>query len=1107
MIKSLTTEASSALEGIAPGQPLPTERKPILTLEQLDRENRQHDWILASLMVFLAFLLASFPVLNADIWIQLRTGQLISSGEFDFNLDPYAYPKPQLWVHTAWLWDVLVYTAYTLGGGPGLVIWRSLLIVSLTAVLLQIRRRDVSLFPVVLCLTVALVAMSARIILRSEVISLLWLGMTLWLLLLRPLRPRWSWTRKLFGWTENRAWVLLPVMFAMWANCDYWFFLGPLVVALFLAGEWAQSVFAPVYAELSSRERKVLFTVLLIGLAACLVNPYTFRVFLQLPGDVSSKTLDLILLNQPTLRQGSLRPLLSPFSPLYFQSPLRDVVWWRPLGLTLAEWTFYPLAALSLVSFVVGWNKTRLWRLFVWGGFFALAAWQARNVPFFAVLAGPIAALNFQDWLADRRAAHRTWIRWELVAGQLGRILLLVTLLLLCFLMTVRQSTATLDIRGRESALGVIHNRALGWSLGVDPSLQRSAQALAEWNLPGHAFNLDWREQPAYQIFFAPNSKVFIDTRLNLHGDYAAEYFTIVNALQETNPMRPDKRPTIHHFQWQDAFRKYDISHIIVSRNIVVARPNPNVPGGVDYLPLVDLLLADEIETRQPGEPAVRRNVWEILDYLDGRTFVLAWTGSPHYSALQDHRFNQEAEAFRRPRRVPPPLGPRGTEQVSRLAAWLAGDVERPPAAGDEANWLLEYSANAYARSQRQAIFASMQMLTAAPALSGPHTGVFAVPLPGMEPLSLAPQYLAIRAARRAIAERPDSELGWYRLFQAYAEIYGLEREWGAPTPLREAQLVTALREAVRLRPQNPLLHLELSLLYLRKNLGDLAVKHYQEAFQAADALGFGKDEFLNFLRSRPDTAHLIPVLAIIPQEEQSLTKRKASFNARAALTTDPAERARVAAQLVLNDELRQALEAVVAELQMKPQQAADDASLHQLLDLYLQIGYTVEAVRLLARPDIRGRLGPAAYNQRAALIRAAIGDYAGSLREFGEFEEILRKTAVDRALLGVGLHTRGSQSEFPGNIVAGLENLFEAENLNLERAEVLYQAGLVALEAGWTTPSEEHPDAPSLFRKAILEVEPNSPQASLARRYYRLMTGRWMEDDASQGLTGSLPR
>jgi tetratricopeptide (TPR) repeat protein len=846
---------------------------------------------------------------------------------------------------------------------------------------------------------------------------------------------------------------------------------------------------------LTLQERKSLLMLLGIGLAACLLNPYTFRIFLQLPGDVASETLNLILLNQPGLRQSYLRPLLSPFSALYFQSPLRELVWWRPLGLSLAEWSFYPLAGLSLLSFALVWRDLRWWRLLSWLVFFGLAAWQARNAAFFAVVAGPLTALNLQDWLAARLAQSPGWTKAGVLVGQLGRIGVLLAGVALCLLMTVRQSTATLQIGGRETALGMIHTRALGWSLGVDPSLQRSAMALAEWRLPGNGFSLDWREQPAYQAFFAPGLKSFLDTRLGLHGKYASDYFAIVQALQETHPGRPDKRPTIHHYQWQDAFRKYDISYIIVSRSATVGRPDPSEPGGVVYYPLVDLLLLDEIETQEPGGRRVRQKVWEMLDYVDGRIFILAWRGSPHFSQMEHLRFDAEREAFLQPRRVPPPNGPPGSEQMSPVAAWLAGEVDRPPTAGDEANWLLETSARTYAQSQRQALLAALQTLTAVPTSAVPHSGVVSRLLLGMEPLSVAPQILAIRAARRAVAERPDSYLSWYRLFQAYADTYGQERELGAPSAVRETQLVCALREAVRLRAQEPLLHMELSLLYLRKGFGDLAVKHYEEAVRAAGRLGFSEEEFVERLQSRPDTAHLRPLLAVLPQEQQALTRRQASFNTRASLTSDPLERARIAAQLGLNEELRQALEVVVEQLQLKPLQAGSDMSLPQLLDLYLQIGYMPEALQLLARPDVPGRLGTGGYHQRAALARAALGDYTASIQHFLQFEEVLRRAAVERALLGAGLHTRGGQSEFPGSLIAGLEQLSEARSLNADRAEVFYQAGLVALEAGWVAPHAERPDAPSLLRTAILEIDPASPQANVARRYYRLVTRRWMED------------
>ena len=1096
MVKALSPDLGAMTEPKAAREP-EAKDKPALTLAELEATNRQHDWILAGLTVLLAFLLASFPVLNSDIWLQLRTGQMITSGEFGFGVDPYTYVAPELWVHTAWLWDVLVYGVYSLGGGPGLVLLRGLLVLGLAVLLFQMRRPEVSLFPIVLSLALAFVVMSGRIFLRSEFISVIFMGLTLYLLWRPAARSHLPLLGKAMSWTQHRAWVFLPVLFALWANCDHWFFLGPALVLLFLVGDVMQGVFTgwtPREEGLDAAERKSLGLVFIVGLLACCLNPYTVRIFFQWPGDSSSEALDLVLLNQPALRTGVMRPLLSPFSPDYFQSSLRDVMWWRPLGLTLAEWAYYPLAALGLISFALSWREVKVWRLFVWGAFFALSAWQARNAAFFAVAAGPIMGLNFQDWLALRTAGRTTYSRPGLVVGQLGRILVLGSLIALCFLMTVRMSSASLRFRGRDTALGLIHTRALGWSMLEDPSLQRSSEQLLQWQLPGNGFSLEWREQPSYQAYFAPGQKTFMDSRFLVHGKRAAEFYAIANALKETNPGRLDKRATHHHYQWQDAFRKHDISHLIVRGDADVARPDPSVPGGTRYVPVVDLLLFDEIETTDPTGNRERKKVWDMLGYVDGRTFILAWTGSPHYERLKALRFEPEKEAFHEPTRVPPPNGPRGTEMVSPLVTWLAGELDRPPTAIDEANWLLENSARTYGMSQRQAIIASFQLLNVAPANSMPGVGIVSPPLLIMEPLSVAPHQLAIRAARRAIAERPDYYGAYHQLFQAYADAYGMEREISPPIAVREAQIAAALREAVRLRPQEPLLQLELALLYLRKGLSDLAVKHFEDAFRAAESLGLERKSFMETLQRMPEVAHLQPLFMAIGQEQQVVANRRASFNARAVLTSDPGEKARYAMQLQLTDEARQAMEAVVAQLQLKPQLQTGDLAIHQLLDLYLQIGYLPEALRLLSRPDTPGRLGPAAFHQRAALARAAAGDYAGSLRHFMEFDKVLARSALDRAILGVGLQTRGAQSDYPGSTLHGLNQLYEAQNLNAQRAEVLFQAGLLALEAGWTKPSSEHPDAPQFLRTALVDLDPDFAQAILAKRYYRLMTNRWPE-------------
>src|SRR5260370_29555839 len=62
------------------------------TPEQLATEIARLDWGLAAVVVILAFLLASFAVRNGDFWQHLASGRLYAAGQFNFGVDPFAYP-------------------------------------------------------------------------------------------------------------------------------------------------------------------------------------------------------------------------------------------------------------------------------------------------------------------------------------------------------------------------------------------------------------------------------------------------------------------------------------------------------------------------------------------------------------------------------------------------------------------------------------------------------------------------------------------------------------------------------------------------------------------------------------------------------------------------------------------------------------------------------------------------------------------------------------------------------------------------------------------------------------------------------------------------------
>jgi len=70
---------------------------------------------------------------------------------------------------------------------------------------------------------------------------------------------------------------------------------------------------------------------------------------------------------------------------------------WHATGDNLATWAYFTLVSLGLPSFRANRHGSLGARALVWVGFGALAAWNARLVPFFAVVAAPITAMNYRD--------------------------------------------------------------------------------------------------------------------------------------------------------------------------------------------------------------------------------------------------------------------------------------------------------------------------------------------------------------------------------------------------------------------------------------------------------------------------------------------------------------------------------------------------------------------------------------------------------------------------------------------------------------------------------------------------------------------------------------
>ena len=101
----------------------------------------------------------------------------------------------------------------------------------LAVLLLLMTRSGQTLWFSVVTVGLALLASAPELVLRPIVVSFLFFGATLFLLVRLPRKEG-----------SYRLPIAIAILFWFWANLDAWFFIGPLTVALFLLGQWLQKL-------------------------------------------------------------------------------------------------------------------------------------------------------------------------------------------------------------------------------------------------------------------------------------------------------------------------------------------------------------------------------------------------------------------------------------------------------------------------------------------------------------------------------------------------------------------------------------------------------------------------------------------------------------------------------------------------------------------------------------------------------------------------------------------------------------------------------------------------------------------------------------------------
>jgi hypothetical protein len=489
-----------------------------------------------------------------------------------------------------------------------------------------------------------------------------------------------------------------------------------------------------------------------------------------------------------------------------------------------------------------GWRVLLGWRLFVTLPLAILSLYLIRGIPFFAVAAAPVLALNVLDFRSRRTESVERADRRLALAGRLLALVAVVAALV---------AAVPGWLQGEPQIYRV------GWRVQPDPSWRRAAETIHDWQrqnlVPAetHWFNLS-PEAGNYLACYAPGQRAFFDSRFALSAQAADDLRVVRRSLMaEDASAEPGRTDRSGEPAWRRALRaqlkKEGPRFLIV--------PTENVNEAT--LTMLARLVGDSDE-------------W-VPCYLDGRAGIFAWQDPSRQSAdpgppaaggrdtLAQLRWDFEKRAFgpqadkapeEAPERAaqqpswwsrlwapPPPASSQGDlavlchirfatrkrsyqsrntlDWVATVGAWNVGTAAAPGGPILNGSWLPAQVGSSFqgrvlegrAPDAYWPLADALMFLFASTQDSGPPDAL----------------YLWIRAARQALAVNPQDARAHLLLGRGYFTLWRetrehvLTRQLSRLAEIRQAQIIGALEAALKygLPPGQPQeAHLMLAEVY-----------------------------------------------------------------------------------------------------------------------------------------------------------------------------------------------------------------------------------------------------------------------------------------------------
>jgi hypothetical protein len=755
------------------------------------------DAALVGLVLVFAFATASFVARNSDLFLHLAAGKRLLAGQYTPGSDPFSYSAADRpWVNHSWLLDAVAYLLYG-GSGIVLVVVKAITVTVAFGLLIAIRRPPFALWPWAGVACVAVLASAPQFTLRPTVVSILFLSVTMYLLFRVPHKSL-SGGEPPVGSPRPTPWQFpgaIGITFWLWANCDEWFFIGPLALALLVLGDLIQAKVLKVPNEQPAAENDpeplgrlpdtaTLAKALGIGVLACMLNPHHVRVW-QLPFELVGATGASV---DPRFRE----LLYAPTDSSYFSNP--------ELGYNLNGLAYVVLFLGGALALGFGPGRIRVAHIALWIGFAILSLFfSATAIPFLAVVAVPLIASQLNA--VGARVELKSWgdprsrLLW--LGSSAGRIVSVLVVCLLCVI--AYPGWAQPDPNTPPYA------RRVAWGVEPEPATVQAAEQFKAWRASGR-LPTDARgfvtgiDLANYLAWFAPEEKVFINGRLAHHTRELPDFITVRRALglfevKDETSRTADANPVL-----KKAGAEFIALHAGSLEPLELQRRVITTVNGL---------------YREPAE-------WSPW-YLDGRTTVFGWRppgepAGPRFARLRVDpvvlAFGPGVEPAPDPADLPMPLVPLGWEEP-----FVRPPRPAPIGAAQARAWLRFRPAPRDRQILRELVYGEIapKAFFAVPTLTGRYsahnllvevaarTGSLRFPsAEETDPMARidaadlrALPFLTVRAARRAIFEAPDHPDAYYALALAMDDPL---------LPLSESDRtltkVTALRQCLERLPK-----------------------------------------------------------------------------------------------------------------------------------------------------------------------------------------------------------------------------------------------------------------------------------------------------------------